>query len=139
MNTYFVAAQTRPTQVQTRQNPCTEKGSEHQVPPQTKKLFEINICWERSVLSDGVSQGSSATLPAAPARSAVQHKMDFIFFFFLHFLFCLGIFFSYWIFHLIFILGERKNMKLGREGGWVFKKLGEEKNMIKNICYFFKF
>lgn len=22
-------------------------------------------------------------------------------------------------------------MKLGREGGWVYKKLGEEKNMIK--------
>lgn len=46
MSSQTVAAQTRPAWVQTRQNACTEKKSGHQVPPITKKLFEIDICWK---------------------------------------------------------------------------------------------
>jgi len=47
-NTYelpeTVTACTRPAQVQTRQNPSTEKGSGNKVLPLTKKTSAIAIC-----------------------------------------------------------------------------------------------
>lgn len=50
----------------------------------------------------------------------------------MYFLFCFGIFFLL-DFSFDFHFGERKDTKLGREGGWVYKTLGEEKNMIKYV------
>lgn len=38
---------TRPKQVQILWNPSNEKGSWHKFPSLSKKIFAINICWER--------------------------------------------------------------------------------------------
>jgi hypothetical protein len=41
-----VIVSTRPTQIQTSQNPNTEKGSRHEFPPLNPKLFAVDTCWE---------------------------------------------------------------------------------------------
>ena len=45
--TETVAVATRLSQVLTRKNVMTDKGSGHKIPHLTKKLLVIDTCWER--------------------------------------------------------------------------------------------
>lgn len=47
-----VTACIRPEKVQTRHDPSTEKGSEHKIPPLTKKLSVTDTCWERKYTTE---------------------------------------------------------------------------------------
>jgi hypothetical protein len=109
---------TRPTLIQTRQNPSTEKGSGHKAPPLTKQLFTTDIRWERGKqLSPMVSLCLLSSMPTSrqPTKNKLHVSMFplFCLTFFLFFCFLVFGFFCF-LFFCIIVLPHPTCLDLSR-------------------------
>lgn len=126
MNSQTVTVWTRPAQVQTRQNPSTEKEEWTQSSIPNKDLFAIDTFSKREYQFSTMGchyvyhQHSRAGHVSSYSRPT-QNGLHVIF---VCLLFCFNFFFS---FLFIFCLRERTQSCVDRKVGKIWKELGERK------------